>query len=63
MKAKREKQKAAEVSELLKASENNLIRAVCDTDVLTIREAGKLVAMQRKMRALRYDVEVKAGIW
>lgn len=47
----------------LKAGEYALIDAVARTNVLTIKEAGKLVAMQRKLRAMRYEVEVKAGVW
>lgn len=53
-------QDTAKLAACLKSSEYALIDAVVRTNVMTIREAGKLVAMQRKLRAMRYQVEAKA---
>ncbi len=57
------KDAAAKVSALLKDGEAALIEAVARTDFLTIREAGKLVGMVYKLRSMRHEVELKAGIW
>lgn len=57
------REEAEKLSAFLKDSEYTLIDAVARTNVMTIKEAGKLVAMQRKLRAIRCEIEVKARIW
>lgn len=54
---------AEKLVDLLGKSEAALIEAVARTDFLTIREAGKLVGMVYKLRSMRHEVELKAGIW
>ena len=54
---------AEKLADLLGKSEAALIEAVARTDFLTIREAGKLVGMVYKLRSMRHEVELKAGIW
>lgn len=53
---------AADLAAQLKASEYGLMDAVVKGG-LKLREAGKLVDMHRKLRSLRYEIEVQAGIW
>lgn len=60
---KQTKEAATALAAQLKDSEYGLMEAVSTTDLLTIREAGKLVAMHRKLRRMRHEVELKAGIW
>ncbi|PTX01824.1 hypothetical protein [Pararhodobacter aggregans] len=53
---------AARIAALLEAVEYGLIRAVTKCDGLTVKAQGDLVSMQRRLRAMRYEVEAEARI-
>lgn len=55
---------AAEVSARIKALDYELISICCEPEnCLTLRAVDQLAKMQRRLRSLRHEIEVEAGIW
>lgn len=62
LRKKTKTESAARIAALLEAVEYGLIRAVTKCDDLTVKAQGDLVSMQRRLRAMRYEVEAEARI-
>lgn len=60
---KPDQDRAAALCERLRAFDLGLMELVeAAQDSLTLRTAGELVAMHRKLRRLRFQIEAEAGI-
>lgn len=55
--------RAAALCDQLHAFDHGLMKLVATfQDDMTLKAAGELVAMHRKLRRMRYQIEVRAGI-
>lgn len=63
MRRKADQVRAAALCDRLRGFDYGLMDLVlgCQDD-MTLKAAGDLVAMQRKLRRLRYQIEVEAGL-